>query len=63
MKHIPVEAREELGAAQFILKADYTDWIWQQRDRLSIPPPASSKAWPFRRNAEIINLASRKKHK
>lgn len=63
MAMIPTDAREELGAAAFVLKEGYADWVWAQRVKASTPAPKSSKSWPFVRceNENIIPMKRRKK--
>ncbi len=63
MRIIPTCAREELGAAQFVLGEFYADWVWKERARMSIAPPSSSKAWPFRKADNVVAINSRKKQK
>lgn len=65
MRMIPTQAREELGAAQFVLGPEsYPDWVWKEREKSSTPPPKSSGAWPFRRwemDANVVEMKPRKK--
>lgn len=66
MKTIPTEARQELGAAQFVLGPDYVDWAWRERMKASPPVPKASISWPFKRfdaDANVIEIKSRKKAK
>lgn len=66
MQNVPTEARETLGAAQFILGPDaYTAWAWAERAKASTAPPKPSKAWPFKRFEDQSNVVeiSRKKVK
>lgn len=63
MKIVPTDAREELGAAAFVLKEGYSDWVWTQRVKGSTPAPKASKSWPFKRleDENVIPLKRRAK--
>jgi len=53
--------RDELIAAQFMLGPDYVDYIWRERIKANPVKERPSQAWPYRRAAEVIELASKRK--
>ncbi len=64
MRNIPTDAREELGAAQFILKSGYVDFIWVSRSQGKPEVHKASISWPFRRSdGEISNVVKLPKRK
>lgn len=60
MRVVPTNARRELYGIQVILGDGYVDYMWQERVRQSVAP-IPSKAWPFRRAENVIQIANRKK--
>jgi len=67
MRNIPTESREELGAAQFILKEGYSDFIWALRSKDKPEVPKASISWPFIRATDrptnVVKLPKRKSEK
>ena len=57
------DARDELSTAQFMLGADYVDWVWKERAKSAPSVPRASISWPFRRADNVVAITSRKKNK
>lgn len=46
--------RDEMKAAQFLMKELYVDWIWQERIKASPPVPKSRIKIPFKWRKNVI---------
>lgn len=63
MKIIPTDARQELGAAQFILGDGYTNWVWTERLKASGLVPKASIGWPISRASDLDSNVTQIKRK